>query len=74
MPSTCPAVEVQLIKSGYHNPGYFVFARITYISDNNCRMDTFLPFHEADPSAHCTSIGDLAPSTLSAPTIQTGHG
>ena len=52
MPSTCPAVEVRLIKSGYHNPGYFVFAGITYISDNNCRMDTFLPFHEADPSAH----------------------
>ena len=52
MPFTCPAVEVRLIKSGYHNPGYFVFAGITYISDNNCRMDTFLPFHAADPSAH----------------------
>ena len=33
MPSTCLAVEVLLIKSGYHNPGYFVFAGINYISD-----------------------------------------
>ena len=48
MPCTCPAVEIRLMKSGYHNPGYFVFAGMNYIFSGRQAIKTAAwPAHTA---------------------------